>query len=413
MMVRTGARPHRPAHAAMTKTTSELKRPQLQLIRNSAIKREALRIAPGRPNFAAGVRAGIATTVPLVLAHALHQPELAFSSLAGFSIVLADKGGAYRTRALSMLALGIGGGIATVLGMLGAVHPLLAVGLVMIVVGVTAFLRLFGAEATAVGTSIAMALVVALTRPAPTRIAALACGGFFIAGSLWAAMISLVLWPLRLYRPARRAIATALRELAQVSRTLIDASPEPEAQIARRTQLGRARSAIELARARLGTLRKGRPGPSRRGELLVALVEAADLVFGTLVAIEDSLAFETPRDLPQLRHFIERLAELASGELERVAVALESETALPPSAAKSSQLAAEILRAAASPDDHEPRIMARALERIERLVELARAVDDPSVPLRASRAEPSDLSTQASKLSLVRDHLTLDSAMFR
>jgi uncharacterized membrane protein YccC len=396
----------------MTKENPELERPQLRLIRNSAIKREALRIAPGRPNFAAGLRAGIATTLPLLLAHALGWPELAFSSLAGFSVVLADKGGAYRTRALSMLALGLGGGVATVLGMLGAVHPALAVGLVMIVVSASAFLRLFGAEATAVGTSIAMALVIALTRPAPTRLAALVCGGCFVAGSLWAALISLVLWPLRVYRPARRAIASALRELAQVSRTLIDASPEPSAQIARRVQLGRARSAIELARARLGTLRKGRPGPSRRGELLVALVEAADLVFGTLVAIEDSLAYESPRDLPQLRRFIERLAELASAELERVAAALEAETVLPPSAAEGSQLAAEISRAA-SPDDHEPRIIARALERIERLVELARAVDDPAVPLRPSRVEPSDLSSDAGKLSLVRDHLTLDSAMFR
>jgi uncharacterized membrane protein YccC len=391
----------------------EQERPWLRLIRNSAIRREALRVAPGGPNIPAGLRAAVATTAPLLLAAVMPRPELAFTSLAGFSIVLGDKGGAYRTRALSMLALTLGGGLATWLGMLGASHPILSVGLVLIVVGLAGALRLFGAEATAVGTTIAMALVIALTRPAPTPLAALVCAGFFVAGGIWASAISLVLWPLRVYRPARRAIASALRELARVSRSLIDASPEPIAQVARREQLGRARTAIELARAQLGSLRRGRLGPSRRGELLVALVEASDLVFGALVAIEDTLAFEPPEDLPQLQRWIEQLAAHMGSTLERVALAVEQERALPPLSADAQDLLQAIVRAAEDPDDHEPRILVRALERIDRLVELARPIDDPSVAMPASRTEPSDLSSDASKLSLLRDHFTLDSAMFR
>ncbi|HKP55080.1 MAG TPA: FUSC family membrane protein, partial [Polyangiales bacterium] len=220
-------------------------------IRNSAIRREALRVAPGRPNVAAGLRAGLATVVPLLLTPFLPGSELAFASLAGFSAVLVDKGGAYRTRALSMLALALGGATATLLGMLASVHPLLAVGSVVLVVGLAGFLRLFGAEATSVGTTIAMALVVSLTRPAPTVMAAFACAGFFVAGAAWAALISLFLWPLRLYKPARRAVAAELRELSSVARSLIEAGQEASAQVARREQLGRARGAIELARAQL------------------------------------------------------------------------------------------------------------------------------------------------------------------
>src|SRR5215510_15101243 len=106
-------------------SSPELRRPMLQLIRNSAIRREALRIAPGRPNLAAGLRAGLATTVPLVVASALAQPELAFASLGGFSAVLADKGGAYRTRALSISAVAVFGSLAAFLGMWGSVHPVL------------------------------------------------------------------------------------------------------------------------------------------------------------------------------------------------------------------------------------------------------------------------------------------------
>jgi uncharacterized membrane protein YccC len=391
----------------------ELNRPVVRLIRNSAIRREALRVAPVQPNVAAGLRAGIATTVPLLLASVLDRPELVFTSLAGFSVVLADKGGAYRTRAVSMLALTLGGGAATLVGMLSSVHPVLSVASVVVVVGLTGFLRLFGAEATAVGTSIAMALVIGLTRPAETPLAALDSAGFFVVGGLWATLISLVLWPLRLYVPARRAIANALRELSRVARSLIDASLEPAAQVARREQLGRARNAIEIARAQLGTMRKGRLGPSRRGELLVALVEASDLVLGAMVAIEDGLAFKPPRNLPELPDWIEQIAEQASIALERVATAIVDEERLHPMTTELAELMQTIRVAAESPDDHEPRILARLLERVERVSELARAVDDPSVTTTATRTEPSDLSSKASRLSLVVDHLTLDSAMFR
>lgn len=391
----------------------EPQRPWIGLIRNSAIRREALRLAPGRPNIAAGLRAAIATTAPLLLAAVMPRPELAFTSLAGFSVVLVDKGGAYRTRALAMLALTLGGGLATWLGMLGGSHPILSVGLVLLVVGLAGALRLFGAETTSLGTTLVMALVIALTRPAPTPWAASISAGFYVAGALWASAISLVLWPLRVYRPARHAVASALRALAGVARSLIDASPEPVAQVARREQLGRARAAIELARVQLGSLRRGRLGPTRRGELLVALVEASDLMFGALVAIEDTLAFEPPEDLPQLQRWIEQLAAHVSSTLERVALAVEQERALSPAAPDAQALLQAIVSAAEDPDDHEPRILVRALERIDRLVELARPIDDPSVAMPVSRTEPSDLSSDASRLSLLRDNLTLDSAMFR
>ncbi|MET0385449.1 MAG: FUSC family protein [Polyangiales bacterium] len=392
---------------------TELRRPHIRLIRNSAIRREALRVAPGRPNFKTGLRAGIAVTAPLLLSGILPGAELAFASLAGFSVVLADKGGAYGTRARTMLSLAFFGGLATLLGMLASIHPVLSVCMVVVVVGLAGGLRLFGAEATAVGTMIAMALVVSLTRPAPTLQAALVCSGFFVGGALWATAISLFLWPLRLYRPARQAIADALRELASVARAMIDATPDAAAQVARRDQLGRARNAIELARAQLGSLRKGRLGPSRRGERLVALVEVTDLVFGTLVAIEDGLAFEPPENLPQLSVWIEQLAEHVGTTLDGVAYAVEHEQLLDLRGLNVQPLASAIRKAAESPDDHEPRILARTLERLERLVEVARAVDDPAAPMRADLDEPSQLSTEASKLSLVRDHLTLDSAVFR
>jgi uncharacterized membrane protein YccC len=383
-------------------------------IRNSAIRREALHIAPGKPNLKSGLRAAIATTAPLLLAGATHRPDLALAGLAGFSVVLADKGGAYRSRALSMVSVTLVGACVTGMGMLAATHSVLAVLMIALVVACAGFMRLFGAEATGVGTMVAMAMVVSLSRPAPSLSAAGIHALYYLAGGAWAALISLVFWPLRVYRPARLALASALRALASVAHSLLDADTSDEAQFARRQRLGEARTAIEAARVSLGSLRKGRIGSTSRGERLVALVEGSDLVMGALVAIEDGLAFEPPEHLPELQRWIEQVAVYIEAQLVEIATGLEDEAPLPPSMPRESLLLAKAVREAAeSPNDHEPRILVRAVERVQRLRELASGIDDPNAPPLVERSELSGPTSDASNLSLLRDHLSLDSAVFR
>jgi uncharacterized membrane protein YccC len=383
-------------------------------IRNSAIRREALHIAPGKPNLASGLRAAIATTAPLLLAGATHRPELALAGLAGFSVVLADRGGAYRSRALSMASVALIGACVTGIGMLAATHSVLAVLMIALIVACAGFMRLFGAEATGVGTMVSMAMVVSLSRPAPSLSAAGVHALYYLAGGAWAAAISLLFWPLRVYRPARFAIASALRALAGVAHSLIGADTSPEAQFARRQRLGEARTAIEAARVSLGSLRKGRIGSTTRGERLVALIESSDLVMGALVAIEDGLAFEPPEHLPELARWIEQVAGYIETQLAEIATGLENEEPLRPSMPRESLLLAKAVRdAAESPNDHEPRILVRAVERVQRLRELASGIDDPNAPPLVERSELSGPTTEASNLDLLRDHLSLDSAVFR
>ena len=390
------------------------------LLHGSAqVVREALRVAPGRPNYAAGLRAALATTLPLLLVSVIGHPGLIWTSLAGFNTVLVDKGGAYRTRAATMLSLAVSGSIAILLGTLAAPHLWAALPLVLLVVFAGGFARLFGAEATSVGVCTAVALVVALARPAASLMIALESAGFFIAGGLWAAFISLVLWPLRPYRPASMAVAGALRELASVALGFVGASVEQAAQVRRREQLARAREAFERARAAIGFSRRGRPGPSRRGEQLVALLEAADLLFAALVALEDGLALAPPDTLPALPSWIDASAKQIAAELTRVAVAVAEERApaqRPAARPSFTQLESALEPHLQTQTEHVPRVLARAIERLDHVSELAQAIGTTgSAPGHnpASRTEPSDLSTGASKLSLMRDHLTLDSAVFR
>src|SRR4029077_9733283 len=120
-------------------------------------------------------------------------------------------------------------------GMLTSEHTWLAVPLVVFVVALGGFLRLFGAETTSLGVMMSVTLIVALARPAHAPFEAFSCALFSLFGSAWAAALSLWLWPLRPYRPARLAIARALRALASVASSLVAAEPAADAQIARRT----------------------------------------------------------------------------------------------------------------------------------------------------------------------------------
>ena len=382
--------------------------PRFGTFRNSFIVREALRFAPAKLNYAAGLRGAVATTTPLLLHSAIARPELAFAGLAGFAVVLADKGGAYRIRARSMAVILATGSLVTLLGTLIGPHALLSAPLVFAVVGLGGFARIFGAEATSIGTLTSVALIVALARPAESVGSALASGAFFLAGGAWAALISLVLWPLRMYRPPRLAVASSLRALADVAESFVGASDDPRAQVKRREKLGKARETMEAARVALGSSRRGRPGPSRRGEQLVALLEASDQLFGTLVALEDGLALERPFELAS---WVDEVASVSSGELRRAADALTAERAFDRRTASSLRRGIEERTNPAT--EHVPRILLRALERLDSTMELARAIDDPSAAKGPSRVVPSDLSSAASYRSLLEDNLTLDSAMFR
>jgi hypothetical protein len=89
--------------------------------------RAATAFAQARPAYAAGLRAALATAAPLLLDHLVHTGGGTWMSVAGFLGSLADKGGPYRTRAGTMLALTLGGGAAAALGAIVAGHPAVAI----------------------------------------------------------------------------------------------------------------------------------------------------------------------------------------------------------------------------------------------------------------------------------------------
>ncbi len=270
--------------------------------RTSGVVRAALQLPAGRltsrASLLAGVRAATATVVPIAAAWATGDTRLVWAALGGWLTTFADAGGAYRSRARAMGAFAVGGAVAASLGAFAGRAGWFAVPLVLLWATGGAMLRVYGDAATTVGNLLAIVFVASLGTPVfdgRTLVdGALARGAFIGGGSLAAAALALVVWPLRPWQPARRAIAECYDALAELARSLArvvaDTPHERDAwhAVALREHL-RIRTTIEVARATLGETRRSRTGASARGEQLVVLLEIADQEFEALIAVAESV----------------------------------------------------------------------------------------------------------------------------
>ena len=253
--------------------------------------RAAAAIAPVRPAYAAGLRAAIATVVPLAVAQFYGDTGGTWMALAGFTGALADKGGPYHTRAATMGTLATAGAVTVALGTLAGPRHVLAVPLTFVVALACGLARTWGNAGASVGGSVLNLFVIALALPPATPEEALARAGRILVGGLWAMLVALVIWPLRPYRPVRLAVAACYRALAAYAEELLAQMRPDAAGPAGDVAQGSAvvRRALEEARSVLAATRRGLPGESDRGERLVVLREAVDQLFGHMLALGEGI----------------------------------------------------------------------------------------------------------------------------
>jgi uncharacterized membrane protein YccC len=254
--------------------------------------RAATALSRARPAYAAGVRAAVATVVPLVVAQVFGLGAGAtWMSLGGFNGALADRGGPYRTRAVTMGAVTLCCASSIMVGTLASGHVALAIPVTFAVAFATSLARVWGTPGVSVGGASLTAFVIALALPPGVGDGPLPRAAFDVAGGLWAMAIALVLWPLQPYRPARLAVAQSYRALAAYAADVAlhlratlstDTSELPAGSAA-------VRSALEEARLTLAQSRRGRPGSSGREERLIVLGEIVDQLFGHVVAVAETV----------------------------------------------------------------------------------------------------------------------------
>ena len=256
--------------------------------------RTATFFTTSRPAYAAGVRASIATVIPLAAGQLLdHQGAATWMSLGGFNGALSDKGGSYSARAWTMLALMGTSAVAVALAAVVSGHLALVLIATFVVAFLASVMRVWGNPGISIGGATLTVYVVALAIPVTHPAEAFARAGYLVLGGLWAMGIALVLWPLRPYRPARLAISATYAALADYQEQLAieshmkDTTEWPVFTPAHTTSM---RTALENASAVLVQLRRGRPGAVDRGERLLVLAESADQIFAHSVALGETLA---------------------------------------------------------------------------------------------------------------------------
>jgi uncharacterized membrane protein YccC len=252
--------------------------------------RSTIALTAKKPSYAAGFRAAIATILPLVLAASFGSTAGTWLSLGGFNASLADRGGSYWTRAITMAALSFSCAIAAILGSIGGSHHVLVVPLTFLVALVASLLRVWGNGGASVGASTLSTFVIAIAFPASFA-ESLSRAGFIIAGGAWAMAVALTLWPLRPDRPARLAVAASWRALADYADEAVSELGRSQVSGTREypVSLPVVRATLENARDVLAQIRQGRAGASARGDQLIVIAQGADQLFGHIVASVESI----------------------------------------------------------------------------------------------------------------------------
>ena len=238
------------------------------------------------------MRAALAVAVVVTITEWLGIPALAAVGLGSLLTCLCDPGGPIRRRLPAMLSFTVLGSFAILaFGLLraGGVWPG-AIGGALWVFG-TMYARAWGPIAMQVGNLLAVVAILALDHAEELH-TALLLAGLFGAGSLWALVLSLVIWRLHPFLPARTAVSNVYLRIGVLAADVseqVNAAKTPDWAAHARGHRRYVRDGIEAARGELLDILRSRGQGGPRGNALIIQIEAADQIFGAIIALSDIL----------------------------------------------------------------------------------------------------------------------------
>ncbi len=270
-------------------------------------------------SVAEGVRAALAIAAVMLLNEAFDLPLLTEAAVGALLTCLGDVGGPMRRRIPALLAFAaIGAGVTAGFGLLRPMGLPVVVPLATAAILLFSMARVWGPAAMQVGNLLVVVTVLSLDNVESPHIA-LELGGLFGAGSLWALLLTMVIWRIHPYRPARRALAEVFRRLGALVAELVPLlEGEDPARWAEHARAHRrhVRDGIEAARVLVLDTVRIRGGGSVRANQSVIQMEAADQLFGVLIALSDVLEHAGPETraaaaqaLPALRLLLAAIAD--------------------------------------------------------------------------------------------------------
>jgi uncharacterized membrane protein YccC len=272
----------------------------------------------GSYDWSQGIRAAVGISVPTSIGLMTgHLGWGILTALATFWTLMCDMGGAYRQKAIAIT----GSGLVILLAYVYGVWITQSVpGYILGVFGWAFVMTLLGvagnaaAQAGLVSTTIVVVAVV-LNVPNEFWIRLLLC----TIGVLWAAALTLALWPLHPFLPLFQAISKSSDRLADLLDSVWAGAPKSRSG-ASNLQVALSYDAlltsIEQSRRIWGAVRARRAGPSLRSTQLLDLIENLDSAGKTIIAFRGVLNlvgqeewFDSVRE--ELRRFTEALTRVS------------------------------------------------------------------------------------------------------
>ncbi len=248
-----------------------------------------------------GLRAATAISFPLLLGEMLQQPQLGWAALGAFEAILADKGGPYRSRIASLGLLTLGGASGCLLGTLVGGHLAYAVVATIFWCFAWTYLIVLGEPFASCAVLVQVIYICGLGAPTDDVRVAVLRGGFLVLGGLWAMLLSLFLWPIDPYRPARFAVSDLYRELASFLASIHELNLRKQVRpalwhrLARHHQ-SRLRRQLELTRHAVSSVRAESAAETLRGRSLVVLLESGDMLLARSVALSEYMEMTANQD---------------------------------------------------------------------------------------------------------------------
>jgi len=222
----------------------------------------------------------------MIVCQSLDQP-MGWAALGGFEAILVDNGGPYRSRLTTILTLLSVGAVAGVAGALAATPLWLAIVTTALFCFAITFARVLSNQLASTSVIILVIYFAGFGGLTHTFAEAVSNSAAFVLGGLWAAALSLFLWPLDPFRPARAAVADCYALLAEFTAGVHATAPESDARQAERHRMHELqrhmRVRMEAARGAIGTTGARVTARTIRARSLTVLLETADTLFaGTI-----------------------------------------------------------------------------------------------------------------------------------
>ena len=278
---------------------------------------QQFQLKPGKPDILYGLRTLLAVSGPIAVGFVAGNLAASTIAVMGAMFVgMVDGGGAYRQKATVMLAATIGVTVALLMANLVSSTLWLAIPATFLVMFIAGLAGLFGTIAATVSLVTSTMFIVSLAKFAsfPDLSTVLLQCALCLAGGIWAMVLSLGLWVLRPYTPAIEAAATCY---ATLSKFLGTASEIPLTLEERRKwaeQFLQDQDSIikdlTSARSVWSAVWTGRETADLRGNQLLVLIEDANQITNSVVALIELLAIASDRPLfQQLYRAIQQVME--------------------------------------------------------------------------------------------------------